>query len=71
MEKKTWGISCGGRKYYCVSKKKEKQKQKKKWLWMPPTPHDELVKVRSTVPNPKCAKKKAGKIFVGVCFCFF
>jgi hypothetical protein len=35
MEKKTWGISCGGRKYYCVSKKKEKQKQKKKGLWMP------------------------------------
>jgi hypothetical protein len=36
MEKKTSGVSCGGRKYYCVSKKKEKQKQKKKkGLWMP------------------------------------
>jgi hypothetical protein len=36
MEKKTCGVSCGGRKYYCVSKKKEKQKEeKKKGLWMP------------------------------------
>jgi hypothetical protein len=36
MEKKTCGVFCGGRKYYCVSKKKVEQKQKKKkGLWMP------------------------------------